>query len=75
MRKAIKDAYPQVMESIERSLETVRGSGKVILIGVGNTSGVGNSGKSAKKMEDWVDDHEKKLQAERKKKGKKKQED
>jgi hypothetical protein len=68
MRKAIKDAVPEAVESIKRSLETVRPKGKVIIAGIGNTSGVGNNKKSAEEVKKWVEKYEKRLKAKRKKK-------
>jgi hypothetical protein len=72
MRKTIKDALPKVRESIKRSLERTKRGDKVIIVGVGNTSGVGNSGKDAERVGKWVDSYEKRLKrmmGERKKKG------
>lgn len=69
MRKAIKDAIPGVMEAIERSLETVKRNEAAMIIGVGNTSGIGNTNRDLAKVEKWIDQHEKKLLSEEKKKG------
>lgn len=71
MRKAIKDALPEVKKSLRRSLERTKRGEKVIVIGVGNTSGVGDSGETVRKVSDWVDKHERKLLAEKKRKKKK----
>ncbi len=68
MRKAIKDALPEVRESIKRSIARVKRGDNVIIVGVGNTSGVGNSGRDVKKVAEWVDKYERKLQAQKKKK-------
>lgn len=65
MRKAIKDAVPKVMESIKRSLERTKKGDIVIILGVGNSSGVGNSMADIKKMKDWVDKYERKLKTEK----------
>lgn len=70
MSKSIKDAYPKVVESIGRSLEKTKPREKVIIVGVGNTSGIGNSAKEAESAEAWIEKHEKKLKLERKKKRK-----
>ena len=70
MRKAIKDSLMEVRHSISRSLERTRKGDSVIIIGVGNTSGVGNSGKEAGQMEDWVEKREKKIKAIKKNKKK-----
>jgi hypothetical protein len=76
MRKAIKDAIPQVKESLERSLENTKKGDNIIVVGVGNSSGIGNGEAAIKKFEKWVDRHEKQLlQAAKKRrmrKGKKK---
>jgi len=72
MRKTIKDALPKVRESIKRSLERTKKGDKVIIVGVGNTSGIGNSEKDVRKAEKWIDSYEKRLKRmmrERKKKG------
>ncbi len=72
MRKAIKDAVPKVKKSIEGMIaSTKEKSGQIVIIGVGNTSGVGNSKKAAKETIEWVDRHEKELRAKLKEKKKK----
>jgi hypothetical protein len=72
MRKAIKDSLPAVRESIKRSLERTKRGDKIIIVGVGNTSGIGDSGKDALKVGKWVDSYERRLKRmirEKKKKG------
>jgi hypothetical protein len=71
MKKVVKDALPQVRDSIKRSLARTKKGDTVIIAGVGNTSGVGNSSKDAEKAKKWVDKHEKEEKAKQKKKGKK----
>lgn len=71
MRKAIKDAIPQVMNRIKDSLGRTKKGENVIIVGVGNTSGVGNSKASAEKTGRWVDENEKKIQRMKKKHQKK----
>lgn len=68
MRKAVKDAIPAVMEAIDRSLVRAKPKSTVILVGVGNTGGVGNSKNDAKKTAQWVDRYEKSQAAKKKKK-------
>ena len=68
LRKSIIDAYPQIMEALERSLETVKKDGKVVIVGVGNTSGVGNNAKEIKQAEELAEKWEKHLNAKKKKK-------
>lgn len=71
MRKAIKDALPQVMTRIKDSLARTKKGENVIIVGVGNTSGVGNSKSHADKTNKWVDEHEKKIKRMKKKHQKK----
>ena len=72
MRKAIKDALPEVRGSIGRSLERTKPGDTVIIVGVGNTSGVGNSAKDAEAVKEWVDKYEKDLKAKQKDRKKRK---
>lgn len=74
MKKEIKDAVAEVMASLDRSLETTRKGSTVVVVGVGNTSGVGNSAQHARAAEEWVNAYHRKMQA-RKKKGKKSSDD
>ena len=67
MRKAIKDAVPDVMESIKRSLERTKRGDKVIILGVGNSSGIGSSRKDIENAKKWVDRYEKKIKEREKK--------
>ncbi len=67
MRKDIKDAYPHVLKSIKRSLARTRKGDRVLIVGVGNSSGVGNTPKEIGEMEKWVDRHEKKEKEAKKK--------
>lgn len=70
MRKAIKDSLPEVRKSLKRSLERTKKGDKVMVVGVGNTSGVGDSGKYVDNVSKWVDNYEKKLKQAMKKKKK-----
>jgi len=72
MRKAIKDALPEVKKSIKSSIERTKKGENVIIVGVGNTSGVGNDAKAVREVEKWVEKNEKKIKAEQKRRGKKK---
>lgn len=54
MRKPIFDAAPEVIKMVEASIERTKKPGKIVVIGVGNTSGVGNDGKSAEKAEKTI---------------------
>lgn len=70
MRKEIKDAFKEVEESIKRSLIATKPKSKVIIVGVGNTSGIGNSSKGIEKTEKWIEQYSKKLKEKEKKKKK-----
>lgn len=70
LRKKIIAAYPQVVESIERSLLDSKKGSKVLIIGVGNTSGVGNDAKAAEALETWVGKYERHLREQEQKKKK-----
>ena len=77
MRKSIMDALPEVRKSIDRSLEMTKPGDTVIIVGVGNTSGVGNSAKDAEGVKAWIEKYERDLKAKQKdkKNRKKNQED
>lgn len=68
MKKEIKNALPLVDEGVKRSLKEAKK--KVIIVGVGLTVGVGNNKKEAKLAEDKIDNYNKKLEREKKKKEK-----
>ena len=53
-------------ETIDRTKE----KGKIIIVGVGNTSGVGNNKKDAEKAKEIIDKNIKKMKARAKKKKK-----
>lgn len=72
MRKEIMDAMPKVMESIEYSVKRSKKSDKLILIGVGNSCGIGNDKKSLKEAEKTIIENDKKIKEEEKKTNKKK---
>ncbi|HLD77853.1 MAG TPA: DUF1512 family protein [archaeon] len=55
--KAAVDALPEVRAAVSRSLKRAPRQGAVVLIGVGNTSGVGNNGKAAAKAAEWAKKH------------------
>ncbi len=69
MKKAVKDSYPKVVESIKRSIERAKRGDKVIIVGVGNSSGIGNSAKEVEKAEKWVEHYHRKHEAKKKKRG------
>jgi hypothetical protein len=68
MRKEIKDAVPGVLERIKDSLGRTKKGEAVVIVGVGNTSGVGNDAKAVKLAEKWIDEFDRKMKKENKKK-------
>jgi hypothetical protein len=68
MKKEIKDAIPQVMEKLRESVTRAKKGEKIIIVGVGNTSGVGNNKKAAAETKKWIDDYDRKMKLEKKKK-------
>ncbi len=67
MPKAVKDAVPNVMESLKRSVIRTKKGEILIVVGVGNTSGIGNSAKSLAEVDKWVDKHDRQQKKEKKK--------
>jgi hypothetical protein len=68
MRKAIRDAIPNVKEALNRSVERTKKGDNIIIVGVGNTSGVGNAEKILKDVDKWIEANEKRIEKEKKKK-------
>jgi len=68
MRKSIKDAVPKVLEAVKESIEMEKKGSNIILVGVGNTSGVGDNKKALDKVDEFVEKNEKKILAQKKKK-------
>jgi len=54
MKKEILFSIPNVIEKIKASISETRGKGKIIVVGVGNTCGVGNNKRDAKKAEEKI---------------------
>jgi len=71
MRKKIRDAIPEVKEALNRSIDRTKKGDNIIIVGVGNTSGIGNKESEAQKTDKWIDAHEKKLEREKRHKKKK----
>ncbi|HDJ96571.1 MAG TPA: DUF1512 domain-containing protein, partial [Candidatus Aenigmarchaeota archaeon] len=51
MKKSILNAADEAIKAVERSLEGVGKRGKVIIVGVGNTCGIGNNAKELEKTD------------------------
>jgi hypothetical protein len=68
MRKKMIKSLPLVRDSIKRSLERTKKGDKVVIVGVGNTSGIGTKKSDADKIVKWVEKYEKRLRAKKRKK-------
>lgn len=54
MKKEILFSIPEVIERVKYSIENTKRKGKIIVVGVGNSCGVGNNRKEAKKAEEKI---------------------
>jgi hypothetical protein len=54
MRKAILESVPPVSEALDAAITRTNEKGKIIIVGVGNTSGVGNNKKDAEKTKEVI---------------------
>ncbi len=54
MRNEVLNATPRVIKVLEDNIARTRESGKIIVVGVGNCSGVGNNRKAAKQSEEQI---------------------
>jgi hypothetical protein len=70
MQKEVYDAVPRVHELIKKSVKRARKGQKIIIIGVGNSTGIGNDKKSTEGVKKLVDGFDKKQKAEEAKKKK-----
>jgi hypothetical protein len=70
MHKDVLNAVQEVMELLDEAIERTKGKGKIVIIGVGNTCGIGNGG-DLKKTEELIKENTKKMEAEEKAKRKK----
>lgn len=70
MPTAVKNSIPKVMEAFDRLLERTKKGNRILLIGVGNTSGVGNSAKDLKKTMGIIEKNARKEEAEKRKRQK-----
>ena len=68
LRMTMLNAHKNVMDSIKRSISRTKKNDKIIIVGVGNTSGVGNNSKLAEETAKWVKNYEKKMEKSKKKK-------
>ncbi len=67
MPVSVKNSIPKVMEAFDRLLERTKKRDHILVIGVGNTSGVGNSAKDLKGTFETIDRNARKVEAEKRK--------
>jgi hypothetical protein len=71
MKKKIMLAVPKVQKAIEKSVKRCKPKEKVLLIGIGNSCGIGNSKESLEAAKKIVEKLHKRMQKRKKKKSKK----
>jgi len=54
MRKEILNSIPVVTQALDAAIDRTKEKGKIIVVGVGNTSGVGNNKKDAEKAKEVI---------------------
>lgn len=62
MKKEILNSVPNVMETIKSAINRAKKNDKILIIGVGNSSGIGNDVKSAKEAEEKLKKFYKKVE-------------
>ncbi len=70
MLSSVKNSYDEALKALDRVVERTRKSDKLLIVGVGNTSGIGNSKKDLEKAERFIDVHSRQVEAEKKKRHK-----
>ena len=70
MKKPIIDAVPRVMKILDETVARTEDKGTIVVIGVGNTSGVGNDGENIKKTGEEIKKIAEKIERREKKKKK-----
>jgi len=71
MKMEIKNALPKVVEAIKNSIKRTKRKGAIIVVGVGNSCGIGNDKKSLKEVEKTIKMLEKRRKKEEMKKKRK----
>ncbi|MBL7159946.1 MAG: DUF1512 family protein [Candidatus Aenigmarchaeota archaeon] len=72
MIKEVLDAVPKAIEIVKENIRKAKKGEKILIMGVGNTCGVGNNISEAKKAEETIKKANKKIEDEKNKKKKKK---
>jgi len=67
MKKEVLDAVPKAIDALETALKRTRKNEKILIIGVGNTCGIGNDSKSFKIAEEQIKKHARKNKNKKKK--------
>jgi len=70
MKKSIIGSLSNVIQALNETIDRTKEKGKIIIVGVGNTSGIGNSKKDAEKSKEIIDKNIRKMKARAKKKKK-----
>lgn len=70
MRKPILNSVPNVMKALDETIERTKEKGKIIIVGVGNTSGVGNNKKDVDEAKKVIGQNIRKMNALKRKKKK-----
>jgi hypothetical protein len=71
MKKEILNSVPVVTQALDAAIDRTKEKGKIIVVGVGNTSGVGNSKKDADEAKEIIKQNLRRMKALEKKKKKK----
>jgi hypothetical protein len=71
MPKDVLSAVPEAIELVHEAIERTKQKGKIVIIGVGNTSGVGNNAKGLDKTDEVIKYNIKRMELEEKAKKKK----
>src|SRR3989338_293202 len=66
MQKEVLDSMPKVHEAVVRSVKRVKPKEKVLIIGVGNSSGIGDNKKAVEQVKDLIIKNDKKMKEEEK---------
>jgi len=67
MKKPILNSLPEVLKALDAALDRTKEKGKIIVVGVGNTSGVGNNKKDIKKAKEVIMKNVKRMAARKRK--------
>ncbi|MEM5860892.1 MAG: DUF1512 family protein [Candidatus Aenigmatarchaeota archaeon] len=68
MKKEIMKSVPLAVEAVENAIKRTKEKGVILVIGVGNSCGIGNSQKEIKEIENKINEIERKYYAKKKKK-------